>query len=54
MFVKKSFKLTFITPAFIGGADKNKAEFRVPSFIGILRYWFRTLALTATDDLNAV
>jgi len=54
VFAKRTFTLTFTTPAFIGGADRTKAEFRIPSFVGILRYWFRNLALTATDDLNAV
>jgi CRISPR-associated protein Cmr1 len=34
--------LTFLTPAFIGGADKTgKAEFRLPSLKGVLRYWWR-------------
>ena len=33
--------LTFLTPAFIGGANKTNAEFRLPSLKGVLRYWWR-------------
>lgn len=32
-----------ITPAFLGGADRAKAELRVPSFKGALRFWWRAL-----------
>lgn len=31
------------TPAFLGGADRAKAELRVPSFKGALRFWWRAL-----------
>ncbi len=36
-------EIVFLTPAFIGGADCSKAEFRLPSLKGFMRYWFRTL-----------
>jgi len=52
---KLTFKLEFITPAFIGGAfPDQEAELRPASFIGILRWWFRNLALTVTDDIEAI
>jgi CRISPR type III-B/RAMP module RAMP protein Cmr1 len=52
---KLTFELEFITPAFIGGAfPDEEAELRPASFIGILRWWFRNLALTVTDDIEAI
>lgn len=33
-----------VTPMFLGGADPEKAEFRLPSFKGVLRFWWRALA----------
>ena len=32
------------TPLFCSGADPEKAGFRLPSFKGVLRYWWRALA----------
>ena len=52
----RSFQLDLITPLFVHGwhkaGDKNKtnpvsAEWRIPSWRGIMRYWWRTLQ---TDD----
>ena len=40
---KLTFKLEFITPAFIGGAKPRKAELRPASFVGLLRWWWRAL-----------
>jgi CRISPR-associated protein Cmr1 len=37
-----TFKLEFITPAFIGGAN-HQAELRPASFVGLLRWWWRAL-----------
>ncbi|MEA1899820.1 MAG: type III-B CRISPR module RAMP protein Cmr1, partial [Thermodesulfobacteriota bacterium] len=34
-------KVTFLTPAFLYGADQSKPEFRIPSLIGQMRYWWR-------------
>jgi CRISPR-associated protein Cmr1 len=39
---KLTFKLEFITPAFIGGANQQ-AELRPASFVGLLRWWWRAL-----------
>ena len=33
-----------VTPMFCGGADIEKAELRIASFKGVLRYWWRALA----------
>lgn len=33
------------TPMFLGSADNESAEIRPPSFKGIIRFWFRALAL---------
>lgn len=43
------------TPAFIGGADGSPAEFRLPSFKGALRFWWRATAGAglALNDLHA-
>ena len=55
LYEKLEYELELITPAFIGGAfPKEQAELRPASFIGILRWWFRNLALTFTDDLNEI
>lgn len=34
-------ELTFLSPAFLYGADKTRPEFRIPSLIGQMRYWWR-------------
>ena len=34
-------KLTFLTPAFLYGAFQTRPEFRIPSLIGQMRYWWR-------------
>lgn len=34
-------RVTFLTPAFLYGAYQNKPEFRIPSLIGQMRYWWR-------------
>lgn len=34
-------RLTFLTPAFLYGADQTKPEFRIASLIGQMRYWWR-------------
>lgn len=39
----ESFNIEIITPCFCAGADQNKAEIRVPSIRGQLRWWFRAL-----------
>lgn len=43
-------KLEFITPAFLAGADQGKAELRAASIRGALRWWFRVLGGTKTEE----
>lgn len=38
------------TPLFCSGADPEKAEFRLPSFKGVLRYWWRALAWSQYEE----
>ncbi|SMF95239.1 CRISPR-associated protein Cmr1 [Methylomagnum ishizawai] len=42
---KKTIEAEFelVTPAFIGGADQDRAELRPPSIKGALRFWWRAL-----------
>ena len=43
------------TPLFCGGANNEKAEFRLPSFKGALRFWWRALAwLRLEGDLKKI
>lgn len=37
---------------FLSGADQKEAEFRLPSFKGALRFWWRTLAWKEVQDRN--
>lgn len=37
-------KYRVVTPMFLSGADQNHAELRLPSFKGVLRFWWRALA----------
>jgi CRISPR-associated protein Cmr1 len=41
--LKVTFDCEVITPMFLGGADGNKPELRVPSIRGGMRYWYRAL-----------
>jgi len=51
--ITATFKLS--TPAFIAGADnKQKAELRLPSVLGVLRFWWRALAWSATAGESEV
>lgn len=40
---KKEFEMEIVTPLLMGGADSRKAELRVPSIKGVLRFWWRAL-----------
>ncbi len=40
--IEADFSVT--TPMFLAGADQKKAELRIPSFKGALRFWWRALA----------
>ena len=37
------YDVEFITPAFLSGANQNRAELRAPSIRGQLRWWYRVL-----------
>jgi CRISPR-associated protein Cmr1 len=55
MYTKLEFELEFITPAFIGEAFPEKeTDLRPASLIGSLRYWFRQLLGTLTDDVEKI
>ena len=38
-----------VTPMFCAGADPGRAELRLPSFKGVLRFWWRALAWSRLD-----
>ncbi len=46
----ESFILEFITPCFCAGADQSKAEIRAPSIRGQLRWWFRALGGSKSEE----
>lgn len=48
----KEFEVEIVTPLFLGGADPKKAELRVPSIKGALRFWWR--AIYAHLSLNVL
>ena len=44
-----------VTPMFCGGANPGHAELRIPSFKGVLRFWWRALAWSRQDgDLEMI
>lgn len=44
-----------VTPLFMSGADQSRAELRLPSIKGVLRFWWRALAWERLgNDLKAV
>jgi len=43
-------RLTFITPAFLAGANQNTPEIRAASIRGQLRWWFRVLGGTLDQE----
>lgn len=50
---KLEFNIQFITPCFCAGADQTKAELRASAVRGQLRWWFRALGGTATQEAEA-
>jgi CRISPR type III-B/RAMP module RAMP protein Cmr1 len=46
-------RLTFITPAFLAGANQNTPEIRAASIRGQLRWWFRVLGGTPDQERQA-
>jgi len=47
-------KFKIVTPLFMSGADQRKAELRVPSIKGALRFWWRALALGRLGSVDKV
>lgn len=45
-----TYTLELLTPCFCAGADQAKAEIRAPAIRGQLRWWFRTLGGTSSDE----
>jgi CRISPR-associated protein Cmr1 len=43
-----------VTPLFMSGADQDKAELRLPSIKGALRFWWRALAWERLGNLEAI
>ena len=53
MQISATYRVT--TPLFCAGTDPNRAELRLPSFKGALRFWWRALApLRWGDDLEVI
>lgn len=40
------------TPAFIGGMEPRRADFRIPSFKGALRFWWRACVAARTSHVD--
>ncbi len=40
---QREFEVEVVTPLFLGGSDPKKAELRVPSIKGALRFWWRAI-----------
>ncbi len=49
----QTFHLELITPCFCAGADQSRAEIRAPSIRGQLRWWFRALGGTPSQEAAA-
>ena len=47
-------KFRVVTPLFMSGSDKSQAELRVPSIKGVLRFWWRALALGRLGSVSRV
>lgn len=43
-----------VTPLFMSGSDKFEAELRVPSMKGVLRFWWRVLAMGRLGSVSKV
>ena len=52
--LKAIFDCEVITPMFLAGADQKRAELRIPSIIGGLRYWLRTQHVTNSHQLYKI
>ncbi len=52
--IKLEASFVVITPMFMSGADRNKSELRAASLRGVLRLWWRALALDQYKSWNKV
>lgn len=52
--VKLKADFRIVTPLFMGGANPQSAELRVPSIKGVLRFWWRALALGRRKSVDEV
>ena len=43
-----------VTPLFCSGSDRERPEFRLPSFKGVLRFWWRALAWSRCRDIESL
>ena len=51
--IEATYRVT--TPMFCGGANQREPELRLPSFKGVLRFWWRALAWSRLKgDLAAI
>lgn len=49
----KEFALEVVTPMFLGGANLNDAELRIPSLKGVLRFWWRaTCGIESLEEMQ--
>jgi len=48
----RTFELEVVTPCFCAGANQARAEIRVPSIRGELRWWFRVLGGTQDQEAD--
>jgi CRISPR type III-B/RAMP module RAMP protein Cmr1 len=46
----KEFNIEIVTPCFNAGADQSRAEIRIPSIRGQVRWWFRALGGTRDEE----
>ncbi len=51
---KLEFECEVVTPMFIGGADKSKAELRSSSIKGLLRFWWRVVYGYMFDSIESM
>lgn len=47
---QSTYDVEILTPCFCAGADQARAEIRVPSIRGQLRWWFRVLGASAAQE----
>ena len=43
IFAKRDYTLELVTPAFLGGAEDQSAEWRTPALKALIRQWWRVV-----------